>query len=185
MFYGNIPPLCPCIPLFWGCAAWAWAASLGCVYSCGELMRENCLQDRSERHHVLHPVRRLHPSLFCWLCGLISKCSRPGASADPHVPNRSRTINNSPISCGGLGSDVGRRTSVQGRLRTSQPGSVALVRCHGQTGFARWVLPDLVNMDGMMIWDHMAVCGGCWSGWAHLWAFAFSCSRYFFHIAML
>lgn len=152
MFYGKIPPLCPSIPLFWGCAAQAWAAALGSVYPCGELMRENCLQDRSERHHVLLPVRRLHPSLLRWLCGVIRRAAEPGQipAADPRVPNRSSTINSSPLSCGGLGSDVASRTAVQGRVRTSQPGSVALVRCHGPTGFARWFLPDLVNMDGRM-----------------------------------
>lgn len=64
LFYANIPPLCPSIPLFW-----AWAAALGAVYSCGELMRGNCLQERSER--------RLHPSPFRWLCSLIRSAADP------------------------------------------------------------------------------------------------------------
>lgn len=115
MFSGKTLPSLPPVPLFWGCRASACS-----VYSCGELMRENCLQNWSEWHHVLLPVRRLQPCLRRRLCGLIRGAA---ASVDPCVPNRSRTINDSPISCGGLGSDVVRRTSVQGRVRTSRPGT--------------------------------------------------------------
>lgn len=56
MFSGNALPSLPPVPLFWGCRASACS-----VYSCGELMRENCLQKRSEWHRVLLPVRRLQP----------------------------------------------------------------------------------------------------------------------------
>ena len=55
---------------------------------------------------------------------MIKSTAVPGASVDTWVPNRSRAINNSPISCGVVGSDVARRTSVQVRVRTDKPGAL-------------------------------------------------------------
>lgn len=118
-------------------------------------MRENCLQDRSEWHHVPLPVRRLHPWLCRWLCSLIRSAAGPGASVGPCVPNRSRTINNSHISCGGLSSDVVRRTSVQGRVRTSEPGLCGFGRLpqadrHRCAGFFQtsWIWMGCLHVEG-------------------------------------
>lgn len=152
MFYGNFPPLCPSIPPSWGCTASAWAAALRSVYSCGELTRENCLQHRSERHHVLLPVRRLHPSLFPWLCGLIRSAAEPGTLWIPASQTEAGPLRTAPLAVVGLALMwSGGLLSKAGSGQASQPGSAALVRCHGPTGFARWFLADLVNMDGMMI----------------------------------
>lgn len=43
---------------------------------------------------------------------------------DLWVPNRSRAINNSPISCGRVDSDVAGRTSVKVRVRIGEPGAL-------------------------------------------------------------
>ncbi len=84
----------------------------------------DCLQDRPAWHYGLLPGRGLQPALCWWLCGLIRGAAGPWASMDPGVPNRSGAINNRPICCGRLGSDVAGRTSVKVRVRIGEPGAL-------------------------------------------------------------
>lgn len=170
MFYGNIPPPSPSVRLSWSCTAEVWAAALGSVYSCGELMRENCLW--TGLNGTTSSSLSVDYSLHCAVgfAAWLEAQQTPGASADPRVPNRSRSINSSPISCGGLGSDVVRRTSVQGRGRTSEPGPAWLwASAKGRQALLRWFLPDLVNMDDDMrsyvfMWRVLVGGGGAVTG---------------------
>lgn len=139
-------------------------------------MRGNCLLDRSEWHHGLLPGRGLQPVVCWWLCGLIRRAEGPWASVDPRVPNRSGAINNSPISCGALGSDVAGTTSVQ--VRTGEPGALWFwYRAIGRQACSPSFCQAFVNMDDEMrsyvfMWRY-------WSGWKYLKAFVCLYCRYF------
>lgn len=135
-------------------------------------MRGSCLRNGSEWHHGLLPGCGLQPVVCWWLCGLIRRAAGPWASVDPQVPNRSGAINNSLITCGGLVSDVVRRTSVQVRVRTGEPGALWLwCRAIGRQACSALAVarPREYGWDDEMrsyvfMWRY-------WSGWKHLRAF--------------